>query len=207
MPRTIALPYLAGPPRKYRSIATGGCPNMSEEFVARRRLRPAAMNLRGRAPRVEVGSPDMRCLFGSQTRYYTPTLGGAPMQREGGNTKCSMDNIREIAEELGAPLYVRSHEGRQFRWQFPGSEWYVALGFGLGYTGEGPAGLAELLVEFDTEPYVDILTATRQMRRFIRGLPRDFTGVVRRWLGRHDSQPTKKTWIVGANVGEFGSNA
>jgi len=63
------------PPRGYRSVSVGGCPNMTTAFVSRRRGYLEAACARGRIPRVEIGSVDMTCLLGSGVQRYRPTLG------------------------------------------------------------------------------------------------------------------------------------
>ena len=205
MSRAVLDAPVAGPPKSYRSIATGAYPNMTEEFIEKRRTALRNCHDRGRTPRIEVGSTDMRCIFGSGLKVYQPTLGGALLQPEGGTTQESMDNVREIAGELGLPLQVRVRSGEHVEFLFPGSETYVATGFGVGYSGVGPAGLAEVLVGFN-DPNTDRShDAVLQMRRFLRKLPRDFTGMIRRYIGRHDSQPTRKTWVVGATMNRHGS--
>ncbi len=193
-----------GPPSEYRSVATGRYPNMTEEFVRERRARIERSFNGGKTPRIEVGSTDMRCLFGSRVECYLPTLGGAPLAVEAGITQNSINNVYEIAGELGLPLVVRAYEGSQFEFWFPGSEVYVATGFGIGYVGTGPAGLAEILVEFNNPDAVKSHDAVIKMRRQLYTMPQDFSGEVRRYLGRHNSQPSKKSWVVGAVMNAHG---
>ncbi len=194
---------VADPPKGYRSVATGCYPNMTEKFVGERRRRIAASVARGFMPRIEVGSPDMTCFFGGAVDYYQPTFGGSAMAFEGGDGPNSLDNLREIADVLGPPIYVKAHYGKQFLFWFSGSQTYVATGFGLGYSGEGPAALAEILVEFGDGDKTR--KAVMKMRSHLRyKFEVDFSGMIYRYLGRRETQ-LKKTWVVGAVMGPHGS--
>ena len=177
---------------------------MTGEFVRSRNQRLEGASHRGRVPRIEVGSVDMACMLSSDLRCYVPTLGGSLLQTESGITQNSIDNIHDIAFELGAPLSIRAFRGELFEFWFPGSEWYVATGFGVGYSGVGPAGLADIIVEFLEDGSDKSRAVVLGTRRAIARYPRDHTGPVWRYLGRHNRLSTK-TWLVDVSMGNYGS--
>jgi hypothetical protein len=106
---------------------------------------------------IEVGREAMlaEANFGGQANYI-PTLKGKSLTEEGGITEISTKNLKAVARVYGKPLaieMVAAPDGeKQFLFHFAGPDHnpyiYLATGYGLGYAGGGPTGLARIMADF-----------------------------------------------------------
>lgn len=114
-------------------------------------MRWAVAAKNGSTVRIEVGNPWMKFVPTVGLGSYRPTLGGYPLQVEHCNRpQVSIDNIREIVEQLGKPFLVTAHEhGVLFHWNGTAGavETYAALGFRVGRGGKTSRALADLCAE------------------------------------------------------------
>lgn len=124
--------------------------------------------------RIEAGTTAMRRAFEEGLENYIPTAGGHEMSEEGGVTRVSLDNLRELVELIGTPpalLEVGPRQGMLVSWSGVGADAYLATGFSIGYSGEGPNGLAEFAAECGWGDRWEIL-------KEIAALPMEFRGVL-----------------------------
>jgi len=121
---------------------------------------------------IEFGSPEVLSAWATGVEVYTPTLNGRKLQGEGGTTETSIANLRWIARKTGTkPDSVVMGPNENLLFFFPGHGPYLATGFGTGYLGQAPSGLAEITAEFG-------FGDRRQLREFILDTPRSFCGVL-----------------------------
>lgn len=99
-----------------------------------------------------VGSKEMLHAFKNYA-CYQPSYPGLNLEEEGGITQVSIDNLAKLVKILGPFKAIQAGCGRyssnfMFWWNdefgkpLPS---YFATGFGLGYNGEGPHGLARVI--------------------------------------------------------------
>lgn len=101
-------------------------------------------------PVIEVGTKAMLEAFEMGLEHYQPTAGGHKMLVEAGITQHSLENLKDLAEGMGAPI-IAAVVGRNSGvlvvfGTFP-EESYLATGFSVGYYGEGPTGFARFLAK------------------------------------------------------------
>lgn len=128
-----------------------------------------------KAPRIEVGSPEMRAAFEAGVEHYVPTAGGHEMAVEAGCTMTSQDNLRILTREemCGKALSIELGPNHTVlvRMGSMGMETYLATGFAWGYGGEGPRGLAEFAA---SQGFGEEESNLKALTR----LPHDFKGVL-----------------------------
>lgn len=97
--------------------------------------------------RILVGS-QMDPAFEAGVSYYKPVYPGSRLHPEGGVTQFSLENLRKLRSRIAGAELVAVHVGQDcvMKFVFEGFT-YIATGFGLGYGGEGPRGLADILSE------------------------------------------------------------
>ena len=95
---------------------------------------------------IEVGSKKMRDAYARGTEYYQPTMGGHQLEVEGGTTDTSLANLSTLLEHCGSPHTIEQGPNQGLLFHFA-AETYLATGFGIGYGGTGPNGLATILME------------------------------------------------------------
>jgi hypothetical protein len=144
--------------------------------------------------KVKLFSEEMRKLARTGTQNYQPVYPSGNewfgtkndplvLKEEGGVTQVSLDNLERIGLILpGAPrskasVIVAGPKGTITFW-WPRAHptdlycpCYVATGFGLGYNGEGPTGLARIankMLPFGFEECLSVIART----------PRDWQGVL-----------------------------
>ena len=103
---------------------------------------------------------------------YQPVLDELDLVSDCGNTLRSLDNLRLVADHLGQPVSrVEIGPGGGTLVTFGTDQSILIGGFRVGYSGQGPGGLALFLEEQGFGEYFEL-------DRKIIDLPEDFVGVL-----------------------------
>jgi hypothetical protein len=100
-----------------------------------------------KTPKLELTDEDAVMEAGvNGLENYIPTINGSRrgLQEEGGITRVSLDNLEYAIKRLGKPVRLTLVEWGAVITLERGA--LLATGFATGYRGEGPSGLAKVLV-------------------------------------------------------------
>lgn len=153
------------------------------------------------AKKIILGSREMWQAFLAGDENYQPGypglagLAGLGLEEEAGVTTVSKKNLLALADEYGVPhmILVGPNCGMLFIWKQGYT--YLATGFGLGYGGEGPTGLARVIATFkkmNIDPQAVLYPARQFMvihastgeeqmeaaRKMVLGSDEDFQGIL-----------------------------